>query len=62
MKKKIDEYKKKNEILENNVKKLKISLQSSNTINENNNKILKEKVTLAKLIFLLKNLYIFYEK
>ena len=51
LKKKIDEYKKKSEFLETTVKKLKVSLQSSNTINENNNKILKEKVNLANFRF-----------
>jgi len=58
MKKKLEETRKKNEILENNMKKLKVSLQSSNTMNENNNRILKEKVNLAKFFF---NLFIIIE-
>ena len=48
--KKLEEIKKKNEILEANIKKLKVSLQSSNTMNENTNKLLKEKVIFTKYL------------
>lgn len=43
-----EEIRKKNETLENTIKKLKVSLQSSNLMNENSNKLLKEKIVFAK--------------
>ena len=34
--------------MEASLKKFRVSLQSSNTMNENNNRVLKEKVSLAR--------------
>lgn len=52
LKRRIEDERKRNEALEASLKKLRVSLQSSNTMNENNNRVLKEKVSLARYSYL----------